>query len=187
MKKTLKVTGFVFLVLVLVVTSFSVWQWENIKSIYLGITQSAEEIDNRRIENQKTLITDLNEYMDVPVREMTEEEKKKVESGEMTITEVYSTIFTEKGSVGRTETPSSGSNSPGSDSSGTLSEKDKIISEAMSVLYGLQSEFTARAEATISSGDRYYESIKEHPQDSVARAKTITHFTPIVRAIEAEQ
>ena len=56
----------------------------------------------------------------------------------------------------------------------------------MAELYGLQNEFTARAEATIRQGAGYYESLKAHPQDPVARSKTIAHFTPIVRAMESE-
>ena len=64
--------------------------------------------------------------------------------------------------------------------------KDEIVSSYMAELYKLQNEFTARAESTIKQGASYYESIKAHPQDPVARANTITHFTPIVRGMEKE-
>ena len=183
MKKALLITGIVILSIALVVGSLVIWQWDNIKSVYLGLTETALEIETRRAENQEALVFELNEYMDTPVREMTPEEKKQVENGEKTVTEVYSEIFTEleKGTV-----ENSRGEIPEKLPSGSVSQKDAIIAKYMAQLYNLQSEYSARAESTISQGDRYYESIKSHPQDATARAKTIAHFTPIVRSVEAE-
>lgn len=186
MKKALKTIAIIYLVLIIIVGSLAIWQWDNVKSVYIGLKESHEQIEDRRVKNQTALVDDINKFLDEPVRELTEEEKKKIESGSAALSEVYAKIFEERealsksAQVGKTPYP---------DKKSKLAEnkkKDEIISKYMAQIYSLQGEFTARAEATIKQGARYYESIKAHPQDPVARAKTITHFTPVVRGLEAE-
>ncbi|MBQ8391439.1 MAG: hypothetical protein IJX50_02700 [Clostridia bacterium] len=186
MKKALKTIAIIYLTLIIIVGSLAIWQWDNVKSVYIGLKESHEQIEDRRVKNQTALVDDINKFLDEPVRELTEEEKKKIESGSAALSEVYAKIFEERealsksAQVGKTPEP---------DKKSKLAEnkkKDEIISKYMAQIYSLQGEFTARAEATIKQGARYYESIKAHPQDPVARAKTITHFTPVVRGLEAE-
>lgn len=190
MKRALKAIGIIYLVLAIIVGSLAVWQWDVIKGIYIGIEETAQQIEDRRIKNQEKLVEDINQYMENPVREITEEEKKQIESGQTTLPDVYAKIFEEREMESKQstiETPvSSGEKDVKSESSSKQKNKDEIISKYMAQMYSLQSEFTARAEATISQGAHYYESIKSHPQDAAARAKTISHFTPVVRGIEAE-
>lgn len=188
MKKALKIILIILLVLIVLLGSLAIWQRKNIESIMFGIKESSEEIEKRRNDNQMELIGELNSEMDTPLRELTEEEKQKVEQGEMTVVDVYAEVFAEKETPElqtkeETKPPSQPETPPQKQPFPT---KDEIISKHMSQLYKLQSEFTARAEATISQGGRYYEDIKDHPQDATARANTITKFTPVVRSIEAE-
>ena len=175
MKRLLKVLTVLFLLLAVSITGVSLWQRENIKSVLLGISEDSKEIERQRNENQTKLVEEINEYMDAPVREFTEEEKQMIESGEATVTDVYQTIF-EENSTG-TEI---------NEESAPLSDKDSIVSKYMAELYGLQNTYTAKAETLISQGASYYESIKTGPQDPVARAATISHFTPLVRSLESE-
>ena len=184
-KKFFKIILVVFIVLVVAAGSLAVWQWKNIESIVVGIKETDTEIERRRNDNQTQLVAEVNSQLESPLREMTDEEKKKVEEGNMTIVDVYSKIFEEK----QSEIVSSKVSSSKGDTSNKNEDKptkDEIITKYMAQLYKLQNEFTSRAEATISQGASYYESIKAHPQDATARANTITHFTPIVRGIEAE-
>lgn len=178
MKKALKVLLIVFLLLAIVLGAVFLWQWKNIESIMLGVKEESIEIEKRRNENQIKLVDDVNNYMDEPIREMTEEEKQQIEEGKVSASDVYQKIFEEKKENleknGQKETVNNSST------------KDEIISRYMAELYKLQNEFTARAESTIKQGASYYESIKDHPQDPVARADTMAHFTPIVRALESE-
>lgn len=173
MKRLLKVLTVLFLVLAIGIAGISLWQYENIKSIMVGLVENSEEIERQRNENQENLVNEINEYMDVPVRELTDEEKQQIENGEASATDVYQEIFEEN-----IKEPD-GQSQP-------LSDKDSIISKYMAELYGLQNVYTAKAESLISQGASYYESIKTGPQDSAARAATITHFTPLVRSLESE-
>jgi len=172
LRKLLTTLGILLAILLVVVTILFVWQGENIKSILDGISKDTEEIEKQREENQASLVEDVNVYMQVPVREFTEEEKKQIQDGEITVTDVYQKIFEEKATEeeNNAETP----------------DKDAITSRYMAELYKLQNEYTAKAESLIKQGANYYESIKKHPQDAGARAATITHFTPKVRAMESE-
>ncbi len=178
MKKVLKVLLIVLILLAIAAGSVAIWQWKNIQSIMLGVKEESREIAKRRNDNQTKLVEDINTYMDEPVREMTEEEKRQVEEGKTSLSDVYQKIFEEKKeSLEKNEQNTTANNSLA---------KDEIISRYMAELYRLQNEFTARAEVTIKQGASYYESIKAHSQDPVARSKTIAHFTPVVRGMESE-
>lgn len=178
MKKVLKILLIILVLLAIAAGSIAIWQRKNIQSIMLGVKEESTEIEKRRNDNQNKLVEDVNTYMDEPVREMTEKEKQQVEEGKTSISDVYQKIFEEKKETKVEEKQT--------DSANNTETKDEIISCHMAELYRLQNEFTARAEATIKQGDRYYESIKAHPQDPVARSKTIAHFTSIVRGMESE-
>lgn len=173
MKRLLTVLTVLFLVLAIGVAGVSLWQRENIKSVLVGITEDAVEIERQRKENQSNLVDELNEYMDVPVRELTDEEKQQIENGEISTTDVYQEVFEANATESGAETA-------------TLSDKDSIISKYMAQLYGLQNTYTARAEALISQGASYYENRKASEQASSARAATIAHFTSKVRGLESE-
>ena len=181
MKKALKIIAIICLVLLVIIGSIVIWQWDNVKSVYLGLVESEQQIEDRRIKNQTSLVNDINTFLDEPLREFTEEEKKQIEGGSTALAEVYAKMFEEKEALSK-----SVQQEKKSDTAANKKKKDEIISKYMAQIYSLQAEFTARAEATIEQGANYYESINAHPQDPVARAKTITHFTPIVRGLEAE-
>lgn len=178
MKKVLKILLIILVLLAIAAGSVAIWQRKNIQSIVLGVKEESIEIEKKRNDNQTNLVDDVNTYMDEPVREMTEEEKRQVEEGKATISDVYQKIFEEKNEIKAQENQNVNANN--------AETKDEIISHHMAELYRLQNEFTARAEATIKQGANYYESINAHPQDPVARSKTIAHFTPIVRGMERE-
>lgn len=175
MKKAVKIIAIILAVILVLAGSLAIWQWKNIQSIMYGIKESSEEIEKRRNDNQMDLICEINKELEMPLRELTPEEKQKMELGEKTVVDVYAEVFKEKETLETESKPT-----------GTAPTKDEIISKYMAELYLLQSEFTAKAESTISQGARYYESIKKHPQDPTARANTITHYTPVVRSLEAD-
>ena len=178
MKKFLKTLLVIILILVIVLAGILLWQRKNIESILMGVSQNSEQIEQKRNENQETLVGDVNDYMDTPAREMTDEEIGQIERGETTAAEVYQKIFEEKNKETENTIPEQ--------AVANAKDKDRIISQYMSDLYRLQNEYTAKAEATIAQGASYYESIKKHPQDAAARASTITKFTSVVRNLEKE-
>lgn len=177
MKKWVKVLIIVLAIILVAVSSLAVWQWKNIKSIYVGINESAEEITKQRNENQMKLAEDVDSYLEGSIRMLTPEEKEKIESGEVRPEEIYKQVFEEKYNEIQAEKEVVNKKSK---------TKDEIVSQYMMQLYALQSEYTAKAETTIKQGARYYEDLKKVKDRKTARADTITHFTPTVRNIEAE-
>ena len=174
MKKLIKVFLIVLIVLSVAVGAVALWQRKNIEGVLIGIRETSEEIEKRRDENQSKLVGEIDSYIETTIRELTPEEQKQIEEGEVQSSEIYSKIFEEKNSeIEKVK----GENK---------AEKDAIVTKYMAQLYKLQSEFTSRSEATISEGASYYEKLKKTQDKASARANTITHFTPIVRSIESE-
>lgn len=174
MKKLIKVFLIVLIVLSVAVGAVALWQRKNIEGVLIGIRETSEEIEKRRDENQSNLVKEIDSYIETTLRELTPEEQKQIEEGTIQASEVYSKIFEEKSSqIEQSKTDNK-------------QKKDEIITKYMAQLYKLQSEFTSRSEATISEGARYYEKLKKTQDKASARANTITHFTPIVKAIESE-
>ena len=184
MKKTTKILLIIAAVLIIAVSSLAVWQWNNIKSIYNGVNESGEEIQNKRTENQKELVYSLNEYLDDDVRELTDEEKTQIETGEISVDEVYLRIFEEKQAVNSENQGSVDSNSKDKSASAKVS-KDEIVVKYMTQLYSMQSKYTAQAEKLIQDGKNYYKYLRKTQNSATAKTNTITHFTSIVRGVES--
>ena len=213
-KKWLKIVLSVIAVLLIAISSFAIWQWENIKSIYLGINETPEEITRRRNENQTKLVEDINDYLEKDIREFTPEEKAKIESGELKAEDVYRKIFeeeyektasesktadrqqsdTESGETEKNESEmtdkSKSNNSEADEAKNTVSvekvSKDTIVLKHMARIYSLQNEYNAKAEVTVAAGRSYYKNLRKTQDSATARTNTITHYTPIVRGVESE-
>ena len=99
MRKALKIIAIIFLILIIIVGSLVIWQWDNVKSVYIGLKESHEQSENRRMKNQTSLVDDINKLLDEPVRELTEEEKKQIEDGSIALSEIYAKIFRLGGST----------------------------------------------------------------------------------------
>ena len=186
MNKKLKVSLIIFCVFAVIVGSLAIWQWKNIESIYIGINETESQIEKRRADNQTSLISDINNYLESPLRDMTPEEKTQVEKGEVSVTDIYTKMFEEK----QEEVKITAESNPPPDIKKSKDEspkpsKDEIVSKYMIQLYTLQSEFTAKAETTIMQGESYYLNLRKTQDKTVAMANTIKHFTPIVRSVEA--
>ena len=177
MKKTFKILLVFLLVFVLCIGSLAIWQRKNIESIITGVTQTEEEIIQRRDQNQEKLVSEVNTFLDEGLREPTEEEKSQLDDGTLKLPELYSKMFEEK-TLELEKKRKENENKI---------KKDEIVSKYMAQLYAYQSEFEARAGATISQGAQYYNKlVKEKVDKPTARTKTITHYTPIVNGVEAE-
>lgn len=193
MKKVIKIAGSILAVLVAVL---AIWQWNNLKSVYIGITATPEKIQHQREANQEKLIEDVNSFLDEPIRDMTAEEKAKVESGEMTKEEVLSEIFAQMQSGQKDKADSSAENKKEKKSEKTAKKdkkdksgaalKDEIVGKYMSQLYSLQGEYTGRAEATVSQAKSYYVSLRKTQDKASARANTVAKYSSLARGVESE-
>ena len=81
MKKILKILLVIILAFIIAVAGLLLWQWKNVESILMGVSQNSKQIEQKRNENQETLVDNVNDYMDTPAREMTDEEIGQIERG----------------------------------------------------------------------------------------------------------
>ncbi len=95
MKKFLKTLGIILLVLVVIAAVFVVWQWRYVKALIDGIRYDEEELGRKQLENAEKTISSVNEQVSVPLREITEEEKQKIASGELSQTALMAQILAE--------------------------------------------------------------------------------------------
>ena len=80
MRKVIKTVLMVLLILIVLLGALTMWQWNNIKALFMSINYSTEEIDALSKENEKKISTVLKEITEADTpkieEENTSEEKK---------------------------------------------------------------------------------------------------------------
>ncbi len=84
MNKKLKIILIVLLVIAIAVGALVIWQWGNIKAVFMTFKYSEEEINTLIVENDEKIERILDEITPHNLRALTEEEMAKLQSGELT-------------------------------------------------------------------------------------------------------
>lgn len=95
MKKFLKILGIVILILVIIVAGLAIWQWKYVKALIDGVRYDQAAIGEQSVKNAENTISAVNDQLTAPLREMTDEEKEKIASGELSQTAVMAQIIAE--------------------------------------------------------------------------------------------
>lgn len=72
--------------------SLFLWQYDNIKALYRGVTETEESLRHKIKENQKQVDDTLKKYQDITVRELTEDEIGSLRDGTLTEQEIIDRI-----------------------------------------------------------------------------------------------
>ncbi len=99
MKKFLKITGIILLVLIIAAGVFVGLNWKYIKDLVTGLTVNEQQLGVKRVESTETALSDVNSYMETELRPMTEEEKAAIESGELSQTAVLAQIIADAAGI----------------------------------------------------------------------------------------
>ncbi len=190
MKKAKKIVLIILLVIIIAIGATAIWQRKNIVSIMQGLTMDIEEIENKKSDNDKKLINEVNSFLDQGLRTPTEEEQKLIDEGKITYQELYTQILEETNNEKvvynqEKEEFEVTKKEPDKDVA-ALSNKDEIINKHIAQLYALEVSFEARSEALIAEGKAYFEEKKKAMSGPEARASTITAFTSRVRAVQSD-
>ncbi len=99
-KKKMKTWKKVLLIVICLVlaslTVVTVWQWNNIKAIYYWVNVGSSADITKKIEdNKKEREEVVSEYIEGTVRDFTEDEEKKIISGELSVEEATEIIKNE--------------------------------------------------------------------------------------------
>ena len=92
MKKVLKTVLILFLSIAVILGALALWQWENVKVIFMTINHSQEEIDALVLENEQKTAQLLKKFTDTELQNLTDEEIEKLSKGEMTEEEALKII-----------------------------------------------------------------------------------------------
>ena len=95
MKKFLKIFLIILLIIFIAIAVFAFIYRDKIKAIYIGYKYTTEEIQKRMDDSQDKLQKDIEDVTGIKFRSITEEEQKKIDSGELTKSEVFEIILNE--------------------------------------------------------------------------------------------
>ena len=176
MKKKTKVVLIVLGIIIALIASFAVWQRNNIKAVIYFLRYSKEDLVQMAADNQKELDDALKKIDMAAPRELTEEETKALESGELTLEEAVALTLTPSDENPTTSAEPSGGKKPTVapvTPSKTLSNIEKLIAE----LYVLKSSYMSKLDGLESAGKKEYATWK---------GQMISKYSGIISGWEAE-
>lgn len=95
LKKILKALGIIILVLVIIAAGLIVWQWKYVKALIDGLRYDEEALAQKQVQTAEKTISSVDEQISVPLREITEDEKARIASGELSQTALMAQILAE--------------------------------------------------------------------------------------------
>lgn len=172
----------------------------NIRALYQGLTESPEVTQEKKKAMDSKRSEEIRNYVSVDLREYTDEEKRQIESGEKTETEILAQIITETVEKEESEKPDTDTeivdkpvqNTDTENKENTPTNKesaDKIVARHVSALYSIQGEFEGRVASLVSSAKNWVAAYKKaNPGITWRDAKVagVQHFSATASSIESE-
>lgn len=203
MKKFLKVFAIIVAaavaVLVAAAAVIAVWQWDNISAFVTALNETPEQTMQKMNENDAALKEELENQLGQQYRELTEEEKQQIESGEVSEKEILAKIISEKAEEGTaTDTaeasaneiqPAYGTYGPPAPKETQATKKqsaDKIINRYVSTLYSMESRYIGSIEGVLSRAYAEYVRTAKHEQDTAAIASVGAKYIQEIYSLEAQ-
>ncbi|MBR5480028.1 MAG: hypothetical protein IKU84_07600 [Clostridia bacterium] len=123
--------------LIIAATAFvTVWQWENIKALYLFATNTDEQIEKMAEESHKTKEEVLSQYEGITVTDLTPEQENAIISGEMTVEEAVKEIDKSDTAVNESK--------PQKQETKPVDKKTEIVNKYLKQIYALKAEFLGK-------------------------------------------
>ncbi len=168
--------------------------WSNIKSLYMGVTSSQEQLDQKLKDGDDVFAEKIKNHVDIAIRDFTQEELAQVESGEKTKTEIVAEIITtEHGNT--STTPDDNSNTPDNKENNNTTPvtktetSDEIVARHIANLYAYHNEFEGRLAALESTVRNYLHAYKRANPNITwhdAKVATLQKFINDATAIETD-
>lgn len=207
MKKKILIGAAIFFgIVIIAAASVTVWQWRNIKALYVAVTTDEAVIDEKLRESDERFADDVKEYLQDNVRDFTEEELQQIESGEKSKTEILAKIISESINEESTAVETENQNALGPVSSGqnvsggssnTQSQQpeqpketaEQIVARHVANLYAYQNEFESRVSELAGTVTAYMHSYKTANPGITwhdAKVATVQRFMTSATSIESE-
>ena len=188
-----KVLGAVLLLL-LVVLGLIGWQFRGyVFAARDALRYSTEEIEVRMQENEARIAKAVEETPGVQVRDLTEDEKQKLQSGEFTEDEVVDLLTGAKPDGAATQPSTEPAASAETAGTGAATAKpvaaqtdySQQISEQIARAYVLRSQFTGRLDSLLEQAKAEYHSIPSKALTTDRKAELIEKYMGIAGDMEA--
>ena len=185
MKKKTKIILIIIGIIIALVASFAVWQRNNLKAIMYYLMYSEEELAQKSIDNQKKLDEALKKIDMQAPRELTEEEAKALENGEITLEEAVNLSLTPI--TDETLQSNNGENSvkPAAPSTAENKEQSKM-SKLVAELYVLKSSYMSKLDSLEAAGKKEYAQTPADQRNATWKGQMISKYSGIISGWEAE-
>lgn len=98
-KKVLKIVAIVLLVVIILIGIALALNWKYVSALVVGLTTDEEKLGQQRVDNTVASLSSINDHMNGELREITEEEKEAIQSGELSQTAVMAQIIAEAAGI----------------------------------------------------------------------------------------
>jgi hypothetical protein len=179
-------------IVVVAAASLTLWQWKNIKALYIAFTTDEDELNKQLADSNDKFADDVKDYLSDSIRDFTDEELSQIESGEKTKIDILAQIISEsvydsdKNEQENTSSISDNNSTASPNTNGQSSSQnnvtdtktetaDQIVARHVANLYSYQNQFKAETNALAASAKAYVNSYKAtHPDVSWHDAKVAT-------------
>lgn len=184
MKKALKIIGIIAIIIVLALACVLFVMRDNISAFIRARYENPEQIMAQMSENDSELKKELETHLNQTYREYTEEEKRQIESGEVSEKEVLAKIIAEKSAADVPE-ENEQYGPPAPQQSTSAQSSEKIINKYVSQLYSMEGRYIASIEGVISRAYAEYVSTAKHNDDKAAMASVGAKYIGEIYSLEA--
>ena len=177
MKKFLKAIGIFFLVAILVVAGLSVWKWDIIKSVYIGLTTNSKELSQKLDDTQDAMRKNIEEHTKISIEDFSDEELALIKSGKLTKAEVFEKKVNEAIEKYLNENNSESS---------FETQYDRIVAKYTSVFYALKGKYIGMLDSLIGIADDEFDALPKEQRTKATRSKIISKYINVASGYEAD-
>ena len=187
-KKTWKkvlLTGVCLLIALLCVVA--VWRWNDIKAIYyFGVVGSSEKIAEEIDARKKAREEAISEYIDGTVRDFTEEEERKITSGELSVEEATEIIRNEFTESVNGNSANSEENKKKDPIDSEKKEIDEFIAEKIIQLYSYKAYYLGQLGQIEKSAKKDYLALSPKDRNLVSKQSIVDKYIGVANALLIE-
>jgi len=186
MKKGLKITLIVFVVIAVVLGALAVWQWSNIKAVFMSFKYSSEEINALVAENEEETDRILKKITTSDMRHLTDEELSRLQSGELSEESALDLIKGCSESDNADGEKSEGKSGKTSDVNYSAKASGSKIDDIIARIYLLRAEYVGALAGLESEAASYVRSIPSKEWNVSKKLEVVDTFTGRAAALEVQ-
>ncbi len=208
MKKKLRIVLIILAVLLILFIVLGIWQWNNIVALFGAMRYSEQDISNLMTDNDKIVSEALEEYPDINVRGVEENEIKALEEGKITEKELVDIVLgktsleetvEQKENPKTPPTPAKDINEnedkgeskneaspPTTEEPAQPDDKEEEIASLIAQIYVLKSSYTGRLDAVMDEARREFWKLPKDQQTTSAKQKILSAKLSRIAELESE-